>query len=119
EAAKIMSLETELAKASMTRLAQREPSATYHKTTLPDLAKLVPAIDWPSYFRSIGVTSKPAFVDVGQPDFFKRANELLNTVPVEDWRAYMKFHLIDTAAPWLNTPFVNEDFAYNSVYSGA
>ena len=119
EAAKIMSIETELAKASMTRLAQREPSATYHKTMLPDLEKLVPAIDWPAYFHSIGLSSTPAFVNVGQPDFFKRANELLNTVPLEDWRAYMKFHLIDTAAPWLSTPFVNEDFAYNSLYSGA
>jgi len=119
EAARIMALETELAKASMTRLAQREPSATYHKTTIPDLQKLVPAIDWPAYFRSIGITSTPAFVNVGQPDYFKRANELLNAVPLEDWRAYMKFHLIDAAAPWLSTPFVNEDFAYNSLYSGA
>ena len=119
EAARIMALETELAKASMTRLAQREPSATYHKTTIPDLQKLVPAIDWPAYFRSIGITSTPAFVNVGQPDYFKRANELLNAVPLEDWRAYMKFHLIDAAAPWLSAPFVNEDFAYNSLYSGA
>ena len=82
EAARIMALETELAKASMTRLAQREPSATYHKTLLPDLRKLVPAIDWSAYFRSIGLKSTPAFVNVGQPDFFKRANELLNTVPI-------------------------------------
>lgn len=119
EAAKIMSLETELAKASMTRLAQREPSATYHKTLLPDLQKLVPAIDWPSYFRSIGLSSTPAFVNVGQPDFFKRANELLNTVPLADWRAYLKYHLIDAAAPWLSTPFANEDFAYSSLYTGA
>lgn len=119
EAAKIMALETELAKASMTRLAQREPSATYHKTLMPGLQKLVPAIDWPAYFKSIGLTSTPAFVNVGQPDYFKRANELLNTVPLEDWRAYMKYHLIDAAAAWLSSPFVDEDFAYNSTYSGA
>jgi putative endopeptidase len=119
DADRIIALETELARASMTRLAQREPSATYHKTTLPDLQKLVPAIDWPAYFRSIGVTSSPSFVNVGQPDFFKRANELLQSVPLADWRAYMRFHLVDAAAPWLSTPFVNEDFAYNALYSGA
>jgi putative endopeptidase len=119
DAGKIMALETELAKASMTRVAMREPSATYHKTMMPDLEKLVPAIDWPAYFKSIGLTSTPAFVNVGQPDFFKRANELLNSVPLADWRAYMRYHLIDAAASWLSTPFVNEDFAYNSLYSGA
>ncbi|MDQ6717331.1 MAG: M13 family metallopeptidase [Gemmatimonadota bacterium] len=119
DAGRVMALETELAKASMTRIAQREPSATYHKTMLPDLQKLVPAIDWPAYFKSIGVTSTPAFVNVGQPDYFRRANELLNTVPLEDWRAYMRYHLIDAAAGWLSTPFVNEDFAYSSIFSGA
>jgi putative endopeptidase len=119
EAARVMALETELAKASMTRIAQREPSATYHKTFLPDLEKLVPAIDWPVYFRSIGVTSTPSFVNVGQPDYFKRANELLSSVPLEDWRAYMRFHLIESASSWLSAPFVNESFAYSSLYSGA
>jgi putative endopeptidase len=119
DAGRIMALETELAKASMTRIAQREPSATYHKTLLPDLQKLVPAIDWPSYFRLIGLKSTPSFVNVGQPDFFRRANELLGSVPLADWRAYMRFHLIDAAAPWLSTPFVSEDFAYSSLYSGA
>lgn len=119
DAEKVMAIETELARASMTRIAQRDPAATYHKTLLPDLEKLVPAIDWPAYFRSIGLTSTPSFVNVGQPDFFKRANELLGSVPLADWRAYLRFHLVDAAAPWLSTPFVNEDFAYSSLYSGA
>ena len=119
DAARIIALETEMAKASMTRLAQREPSATYHKTTIPDLEKLVPAVDWPAYFRSIGLTSTPAFVNVGQPDYFKRANELLTTVPLADWRAYMRYHLIEAAAPWLSSTFASEDFAYSSNFSGA
>lgn len=118
-AARVMALETDLAKASMTRIAQREPSATYHKTMMPDLQKLVPAIDWPAYFKSIGLSSTPAFVNVGQPEYFKRANELLDSVPLDDWRAYMKYHLLDATAGWLSTPFVNEDFAYSSTFSGA
>lgn len=119
DAQHVMALETELAKASMTRVQQRDPNATYHKLAIADVSKLAPSIDWPGYFRSIGVATTPAFVDVGQPDFFKRASELVSTVPIADWRAYLRYHLISAASPWLSKPFVNEDFAYGALYSGA
>jgi putative endopeptidase len=119
DAQHLMALETELAKASMTRVQQRDPNATYHKLSIADVSKLAPSIDWPAYFRSIGVSKTPAFVDVGQPDFFKRASELVSTVPLADWRAYLRYHLISAASPWLSKPFVNEDFTYGALYSGA
>lgn len=119
DAQRIMTLETELAKASMTRVQQRDPNATYHKTTMAELATLAPSISWPEYFRSIGVTATPAFVNVQQPDFFRRASDLVGTLPLEDWRAYLRYHMVDAASPWLSKPFVEEDFRYNSLYSGA
>ena len=114
-----MALETELAKASMTRLERRDPNATYHKTTAADLSALAPAIDWPVYFRSVGLTSPVAFINVAQPDFLQRAKLALSTSPLEDWRAYMRYHLISSASPWLGSSFANEDFTYNALYSGA
>jgi len=119
DARRIMALETELAKASMTRVQRRDPNATYHKTPLGDLAALAPAIDWPVYFRSVGLTSPVAFINVEQPDFLKRASSLLSTVPLDDWRAYLRYHLVSEASPWLSTPLVAEDFAYRSLYTGA
>jgi len=119
DAQRVMSIETELAKASMTRVAQRDPNATYHKTSVSDLQKLAPAFDWPVYFRTIGVSTTPAFVNVAQPDFFKRASELVATMPLEDWRAYLRYHLVSAASPWLSPPFVKEDFTYSALYSGA
>lgn len=119
DAQRIMALETELAKASMTRVQQRDPNATYHKLSLADLENLAPSISWDAYFRGIGVKTIPAFVDVGQPDFFKRASELLSMVPLQDWRAYLRYHLVSAASPWLSTPFVQEDFSYGALYSGA
>ena len=119
DARKIMSLETELAKASMTRVQRRDPNATYHKTPLADLTALAPAIDWPVYFRSVGLTSPVGFINVEQPDFLKRASSLLSTLPLDDWRAYLRYHLVSEASPWLSSPFVNENFAYTSLFSGA
>lgn len=119
DARRVMSLETELAKASMTRLERRDPNKTYHKTSVADLAKIAPAIDWPVYFRSSGITVPIQYVNVGQPEFIKRASTLVTTLPIEDWRAYLRYHLLSSASRWLSTPFVKEDFAYNSLYSGA
>jgi len=119
DAKRIMALETELAKASMTRVQRRDPQATYHKTPVADLMAMAPAIDWPVYFRTVGIMSSVSFINVEQPDFLKRASALLTTLPLDDWRAYLRYHLVSSASPWLSTPFVAEDFAYGSLYSGA
>jgi putative endopeptidase len=119
DAGKVMSLETELAKASMTRVAMRDPNAIYHKTSSAALANLAPSIDWPLYYRTIGLTSATPNVNVMQPDFIKRVSALMQSVPLDSWRAYLRYHLISSAAPWLSSDFANEDFAYSALYSGA
>lgn len=119
DARKVLALETELAKASMTRVERRDPNATYHKTTVMELETLAPAINWPLYFRTVGLTSPVAFINVAQPEFMRRASALLTTLPLDDWRAYLRYHLISSASPWLSSPFANEAFAYGALYSGA
>jgi putative endopeptidase len=119
DAQRVMALETELAKASMTRVEQRDPNAIYHKTSLADLKQMSGGINWPLYFRAAGMTAPVSYVNVAQPDFVRRAGELVNTVPLQDWRAYLRYHLLATASPWLSSDFTKEDFAYRSVYSGA
>ena len=119
DADRVMALETELAKASMTRVALRDPNASYHKTTAAELTKLAPAINWTAYYTGIGMTSKVPFLNVAQPDFIRRVNGLVETTPLADWRAYMRYHLVSSASPWLSSSFANEDFTYNALYSGA
>jgi putative endopeptidase len=119
DARKVIVLETELAKASMTRVERRDPNATYHKTSITDLKTLAPAIDWPVYFRTVGLTSPVAFINLAQPEFLRRASALLTTAPLDDWRAYLRYHLVSSASPWLSSSFANEAFAYSALYSGA
>jgi putative endopeptidase len=119
EAQRVMALETELAKASMTRVEQRDPNATYHKTTMGDLQQLSGPISWQQYFRAAGLTTPVSYVNVGQPNFLRRAGELVNSTPLDDWRAYLRYHLLSAASPWLSSDFANENFAYRALYSGA
>ncbi|MGI8400143.1 MAG: M13 family metallopeptidase [Gemmatimonadaceae bacterium] len=119
EAQRVMALETELAKASMTRVEQRDPNATYHKTAIADLQQLSGPLSWPVYFRAAGMTSRVTYVNVGQPNFLRRAGELVNSTPLADWRAYLRYHLLSAASPWLSSDFANENFAYRALFSGA
>ena len=119
EASRVMALETELAKASTRRVDLRDPAATDHPMSVTELATLAPNVDWQSYFRSIGLTASVARVNVANPDFFRRASELVASTPMADWRAYLRYHALSQVSPWLSAPFVNEDFAFSSRFTGA
>ena len=112
-AAQVMELETALAKASMTQEAQRDPEAVYHLHSLAELKRAVPAFGWDAYFKGLGM-SGPAQVNVAQPVFLKTVDSLLASAPVEQWRTYLRWRLLDTASPFLSSPFVNESFRFNS-----
>jgi len=119
DAQKIMALETEMAKASLTRVARRDPSATDHPMSTDSLKKIAPAIDWTAYFRSAGVAKPVTRVNVAEPAFFARINTLIDSVPLATWKAYLKYHELSSASPWLSSPFVNESFAFNARFTGA
>src|SRR5262249_10133227 len=97
DAKKIMTFETSLAKASRTRVELRDPQKNYNKMSLADLQKLTLDWNWSEYFKAINLT-EPGDINVGQPDFFKGANAALTKTSIDDWKTYLRCHLIDTAA---------------------
>lgn len=109
----IMGIEMQLAKASMDRVMMRDPYAVYHKTTVEELAKNNPQINWNLYFTEI---KTPAFtsLNVSQPDFFKTLNGMMNSVPLNDWKIYLKFHFIDGVSAFLSSAYENENFDFYS-----
>ncbi len=109
----IMVLETALARASMTRVARRDPEAVYHLTSTDALQRGAPSIRWNAYFRHLGV-ARPTEVNLAQPDYLKAFDSLLIRTPPTDWQAYLRWQLLAAAAPVLSSPFVNESFRFNS-----
>lgn len=112
EAKTVMAIETELAKASLTRVERRDPNKTYHKMDVAQLTALTPNFSWPRYFRDFGYPDIKT-VDVAEPKFFETVNAELKNVPLNSWKTYLRWHLVDSAAPALSTPFVDEDFNFN------
>jgi putative endopeptidase len=110
-AAAVMDVETQLAKASLTRVENRDPQKTYNKMTLAELEKLGPDFSWRAYFDQLGVKQVPD-LNVRQPQFFKAIAEMSTTVPLEQWRMYLRWHVINGMADSLSKAFQDESFAF-------
>ena len=113
DAQKIMAFETALANASRTRVELRDPQKNYNKMKLAELQKLTPDWNWSDYLKELKLAN-PGDINVGQPDFFKATNELFKTTAVEDWKPYLRWHLLRNTAPMLSSDFVNENFRFYS-----
>jgi putative endopeptidase len=111
EANTILDLETKLAEASLTNVERRDPDKTYHKMSRTELRTLTPNWSWDTYFQQIGYTNIDA-VDVSAPKFFEALSRELKEVPVSDWKIYLRWHVVNSAGPWLAQSFVDEDFNF-------
>lgn len=111
EASAILRIETSLATASMKNTDLRDPDKTYHKMTLADLKTLTPNFSWETYFKAVGHPELKE-INVGQPEFFKALDALLTATPLDDWKTYLRWHLVHSAASGLPEKFVAEDFDF-------
>jgi putative endopeptidase len=118
-AARVMALETSLAKSSRKLEALRDPYKNYNKMTLAQLDKLTPGVSWKSWFGQLGAANVDTVI-VGQPEFYQTVGQLLKTKPVEDWKAYLSWQVAREFAPTLSQPFVDESFKfYGTTLRGA
>ena len=115
EAATVMKIETKLAESSSTRIQRRSPEGNYHPMTKGMLIELTPDFDWGRYFRNINLP-EVGKVNVGQPDFFKSADKILKDTPVDDWKSYLRWHVVNAASNTLSSKFVQESFNFNGKY---
>ena len=114
----VMRIETTLAEASMSQIAQRDPHAVYHMMNFTELDKVTPNFSWDNYFAGIGLSSVKR-INLAMPIFFKKMNELLRTVTLTDWKIYLRWHLIDSFSPYLSNVFVDEQFHMSAALTGA
>jgi endothelin-converting enzyme/putative endopeptidase len=118
-AATVMRLETALAKASLTRVERRDPHRLVHKMTVADLAQLAPNFDWRVYYQQLRYPPF-AILNVDAPEFIVELNKLLGSESTENWKTYLRFHLVDTTSPYLSARFIQENFGfYRSYLRGA
>ena len=111
DAQTVLRIETDLAKPALTRVERRNPYNLYHKMTPAQLSALTPLFEWKLYLVRSGLITINT-MNVTEPKFFKALNNELKTVPLSDWKAYLRWHAVHSRAAYLSNAFVVEDFNF-------
>ena len=117
-AARIFALEHSIAEKHLS-LADDQDIHTANNTWKPaDFAAKAPGLDWSEYFRAAGLDKQEEFT-VWQPAAFTGESALVDSVPLETWKDWLTYHLIEDYAPYLPRALADENFRiFNQMLSG-
>ena len=119
QAAEVVAFETRLADKSKSRVEMaRDAELFYNPVGLAEADALTPNFTWTAFFESQDVAA-PEMFSLAMPDFHAEVDAMLADVPVDTWKAYLRFHRVDDASPYLSSDFVqaNYDF-YDRILRG-
>ncbi|QHB70737.1 M13-type metalloendopeptidase [Stenotrophomonas sp. 364] len=113
QAKAVLDFETRLAKASLSRIELRDPAKRYNPVSAAEADKLTPNFSWTALFDTLKVPAAQKF-SLAQPAFFTEVDKMLADVPASTWQAYLRFHTIDDASPYLSSAFEKANFDFYS-----
>ncbi len=111
QASTIFEIETELARAAMSRVQLRDPNNYYNVVDVATAEAATPNIDWSQYFADLGMGELKQF-SFSHPEFFVTVDRLLLERPIAEWQAYLRWHTARAAAPYLHQAMVEENFDF-------
>ena len=111
----VMRIETALAASSLTMVDKRDPYKVYHRSTLDELQKLAPELDWSAYFKASGLVAAP-WLNVSELHFASELSAQLARESLEDLKTYLRWAVAASSSRYLSSGFVAEDFAFNHAY---
>jgi putative endopeptidase len=112
----VYSIDKQLASSHKTNIELRDVQANYHKMALAQLQKKHPQINWSNLVNNLG--GKADSVDVAQPAYYDKLNVLLKSIPIKDWKVYLKANSMSAFSDELSQPFVDASFEFTKVLSG-
>jgi endothelin-converting enzyme/putative endopeptidase len=116
-AATILAIDTRLAKGHWERAETRDVQKTYNLTTADELRELCPSFDWHAYVTNLGgadidADAVIAETCVRQPSYLQHLSTVLDEVPIEEWREWLRSHVLRAASPYLSDEFVETNFDF-------
>lgn len=112
DAERIVALETRLAQSHWTPVANRDPIKTYNQYPLAELSELTPGYDWPAYLAEAGALERIDTLNIGQPDYAQAVAAAVSEVPLDDWRAYVRWRILSSFTGLLSEETVAASFAF-------
>ncbi|MEF9977886.1 MAG: M13-type metalloendopeptidase [Thermomonas sp.] len=112
QAKDVLAFETRLAKVSKSSEEFSRNVGLYYNPVSPaDADKLSPNFPFTKLFESQGV-AVPAMFSLSVPAYHAEVSKMLGDVPAAQWKSYLRFHLLDGAAPYLSNDFVQANFEF-------
>jgi putative endopeptidase len=118
DAAVVLELETGMAKAAMDIVKRRDPKNLNNKMTLEQIQQLAPSFQWKQYLALVHAPATQTYM-VTSPDFFRGLDQLIRQHPLEHWKAYLRWQVVDGSTPELGRAFVDEKFNFTRILTGA
>ena len=112
----IYTLEKDMAGSHKTNVQLRDPQSNYHKMAVTELDRQMPLVGWGAFLANSGI--KTDSINVGQPAYYNKLNDVLVITSIDTWKAYYTFHFTDDFASNLSSAFVNARFNYSKSLSG-
>ncbi|MBX7061537.1 MAG: M13 family metallopeptidase [Pyrinomonadaceae bacterium] len=111
----VMAIQMRLANASKAPVEMRDPDKNYNKIKLSDAQAIIPNLPLKDYLKRRGIPV-PETLNFGQPDFFKELNTMLKDVPVDQWKTYFRFMVLDSSASYLPKAIADASFDFHGKY---
>ncbi len=119
DATKILALETQMSTPRLTRVERRDDRKTYNPMSVAELQKITPVIDWNKYLTGVGMPKQDIII-VSQPKYMAALQTIFTQNKVDDWKAYLRWTLLNRAAGRLSTQIEDANFEfYGKVLGGA
>ncbi len=110
-ASKIMALETSMATQHMRKEDTRDMVKLYNKYAMADLKTLMPDFDWSAMLKNAGIENQKSIV-VTQVDYLKSLNGIVKSTPIDTWKIYLKWSLINRSASVLTSTIDKQNFEF-------
>ncbi len=107
----VLDMETGFARSAMDPIARRDPKNLNNKMSLAQVKSLAPSFDFDRYLRLVSAPASPHYL-VTSPTFFKGVEESLQKHPLDHWKVYLRWYLIQGSTSALGTQFVDESFDF-------
>ncbi len=116
---RVLTLEIAMATPRLDRVERRDRRKTYNPMTIAELQNLTPTINWNEYLQGVGLPIVDTII-VSQPRYMTALETIFKENKVEDWKAYMRWTLLNRYAGLLSTEIGNANWQfYGKTLTGA
>ncbi len=113
QADRVLALETELATHHWDNVRTRDAVATYNLMTWDDVQRLI-GVDLDPWLEAVAPAHRDGFaeINVNEPSYLEGLGTLLVDDRLEDWKAWLRLHVVRANAAFLSSAFVDANFAF-------